>query len=586
MWSSASSTREPWGMTVVSLMAPAVSARRRRSGSSALLYVGYCMFAVLVLVAIFAPVFYGDSASTMTGIPNSGPTAAFPMGTDGLGRDMLARTLVATQVTVLAATSATLLAAVAGVGIGVGVWLSPRRVREVSLRIIDFWVSYPAMLVAIVVAAILGRGLLPAVLAIAVANTAGFARLTANLAAGIASRDYVVTARLMGVPVGRVATRHVIPNMSEPLLILVAQAFAGTLVELAGLSFIGLGAQSPAFDWGSLLNEGVKKIYTNPILVVAPATVLIFASMAALFIGDGLAAAANPRSNVSRARMLRSGTAPAAAPTDALLVVDGLTVRHNETDRELVSNVSFTIARGEVLGIVGESGSGKSVTASVVAKLLAEGLTASANRLSLADADLFDTLSRKDLARRVALVYQDPGTALNPALTLGGQLTDVLVRVLGQTRKAARRNLVERFSDVLLTDPEGRLRQYPHQLSGGMKQRAMIASAMSTNAQLLVADEPTTALDVTVQREVLALIKRMNADLGTSVLFISHDLGVVRALCDRVLVMKDGEVVERIDDMKHLSPDTVSHPYTRQLLAATPVVHVPQAAAEGAEAVR
>ncbi|SDZ42250.1 ABC-type dipeptide/oligopeptide/nickel transport system, ATPase component [Herbiconiux ginsengi] len=556
-----------------------------------MLYVGYVMFAVVLLVAVIAPIYYGDSATAMTSTRNSGPTGAFPMGTDGLGRDMLARTLVATRVTVLAAISATLLAALAGISIGVGVWLAPRRVREASLRVIEFWVSYPAMLVAIVVAAILGRGILPAVLAIAVANTAGFARLTANLAAGIASRDYVVTARLMGVPVGRVAARHVVPNMAEPLLILIAQAFAGTLVELAGLSFIGLGAQSPAFDWGSLLNEGVKKIYTNPILVVAPATALIFASMAALFIGDGLAAAANPRSNTSRARMLRAPVpAPASAATpvhsDALLVVDDLSVRHNDSGKELVSHVSFTIDRGEVLGIVGESGSGKSVTASVVAKLLAEGLTASAGRLSLAGADLFDNLSRKDLARRVALVYQDPGTALNPALTLGSQLSDVLVKVLGQKRTEARRNLVERFSEVLLTDPEGRLRQYPHQLSGGMKQRAMIASAMSTNAQLLVADEPTTALDVTVQREVLSLIKRMNKEMGTSVLFISHDLGVVRALCDRVLVMKEGEIVERIDDMAHLSPESVKHPYTRQLLAATPVVHVPGAVTAGSEALR
>lgn len=556
---------------------------RTRFRSPALLYVGYAMFALLVLVALFAPMIFGEAATTMTGVANSGPSAQFPMGSDTLGRDMLARTLVATQVTMFAATVATALAAVAGIGIGVAVWLSPRRVREASLRVIDFWVAYPAMLVAIVVAAILGRGIVPAILAIAIANTAGFARLTANLAAGIASREYVVTARLMGVPSGRIAFRHVIPNMSEPLLILIAQAFAGTLVELSGLSFIGLGAQSPAFDWGSLLNEGVKKIYSNPILIVAPAVALIFASLAALFVGDGLAAAANPRSNVSRSRMRRSGPpATRTASVDALLVVDSLTVTHNESGRELVKDVSFTISRGEVLGIVGESGSGKSVTASVVARLLSEGLTAEARTLRLAGADLFDAVSDKELARRVALVYQDPGTALNPALTLGSQLSDVLVKVLRHPRADARRNLLDRFRDVLLTDPEGRMKQYPHQLSGGMKQRAMIASAMSTGAQLLVADEPTTALDVTVQREVLSLIKRMNAESGTSVLFISHDLGVVRALCDRVLVMKDGEIVEQIDDARNLSPERVNHPYTRQLLAATPMVRLETTGAETA----
>jgi len=555
---------------------PPPTARRIRFRSAPLLYVGLAMFGVLVLVAILAPIFLSDAASTMTGDPNSGPTAAHPMGTDGLGRDMLARTLVATRVTMLAAAATTVLAGVVGIGIGVGVWLSPRRVREFSLRIIEFLVSYPAMLIAIVVAAILGRGIVPAVLAIAVANTAGFARLTANLAAGLASREYVVTARLMGVPTGRIAVRHVLPNMAEPLLILISAAFAGALVELSGLSFIGLGAQSPAFDWGSLLNEGVRKIFTNPVLVVPPAVALVFASLASLFIGDGLAAASNPRSNVSRARLVRDPAIPAIVPAgDPLLVVDGLTVRHSQTGRALVSDVSFTVGRGEVVGIVGESGSGKSVTASVVSKLLAEGLSASVGTLTLAGTDLTTRVSGKDMARRVAMIYQDPGTALNPALTVGSQLSDVLVRVLGHPRRAARRNLIERFRQVLLTDPEGRMRQYPHQLSGGMKQRAMIASAMSTEAQLLVADEPTTALDVTVQREVLALVRRMNAEMGTSVLFISHDLGVVRALCDRVLVMKDGEIVERIDDVGRLTVDDVSHPYTKQLLAATPLIQVP-----------
>jgi ABC-type dipeptide/oligopeptide/nickel transport system ATPase component/ABC-type dipeptide/oligopeptide/nickel transport system permease subunit len=541
------------------------------------------MLAVLVLTAIIAPIFLDHAATTLTSTANSGPTHAHPMGTDSLGRDMLARVLVATRETLLAAVFSTAIAAVLGIGLGITAWLAARRVREVILRLIEFWVSYPTLLVAIIVAAILGRGLAPAVFAIGLANAGGFARLTANLAAGISTREFVVTARLMGVPSGRIATRHIVPNMAEPQLILIAQAFAGALVELSGLSFIGLGAQSPSFDWGALLNEGASKIYTNPILIVGPSIALVFASLAALFVGDGLAAAANPRTNLRRARMLHhSGTELAPLTPDTLLSVDRLTVRHDDSGRELVSDVSLSIRRGEVLGIVGESGSGKSVTASVVSKLLAEGLTATAARVELSGADLLGRVSGRELARRVAMVYQDPGTALNPALTLGNQLSDVLSRALGSTRRAARQNLLERFRDVLLTDPEGRMRQYPHQLSGGMKQRAMIASAMSTRAELLVADEPTTALDVTVQREVLTLIKRMNAKMGTSVLFISHDLGVVRALCDRVLVMRDGRIVEAIDDVAHMTPEGVAHPYTRQLLEATPIVTMPGRDIEGA----
>lgn len=541
------------------------------------LVIGLVMLGVIALTAVVAPLAMGGQATGIGGTPNLGSTPEHLLGTDTLGRDMLARTLVATQSTVLMAAIATALSAVVGIAAGIAVWLAPRRVREIGLRAIEFAVSYPTMLVAIIVAAILGQGVVQVVIAIAVANIAGFARLTANLAAKIASSEYVTTARLMGVPAHRVALRHVLPNMAEPTLILIAGAFSGALVEISGLSFLGLGAQSPAFDWGTLLNDGLSKIVTNPVVILGPAVALTFTSLAALLVGDGLAAAANPRSNTTRARLERIDGEPAVQDADAVLVADGITVRHGVTGRTLVDDVSFTIRRGEVLGIVGESGSGKSVTASVVGRLLGEGLSASARSLRLGGTDLLGRVPERTLAEKMAFVYQDPGTALNPALILGIQLSDVLRIRLRHSRRGALGILLAGFRAVKLTDPEGRLRQYPHQLSGGMKQRAMIASAMSSKPDLLIADEPTTALDVTVQREVLTLIKRMNEEQGTAVLFISHDLGVVRALCDRVLVMKDGRIVERIDDVRSLAEHTVQHQYTKQLLAATPVVTVPTA---------
>ena len=546
------------------------------------LAVGLAVLALIALIALVAPIVLGDEATGLgRGGANAGPSAEHLLGTDTLGRDMLARTLVATRTTVLMAAIATALSALAGVAAGIAVWLAPRRLRELGLRAIEFAVSYPTMLVAIIVAAILGRGVVQVVAAIAIANIAGFARLTANLAARIASSEYVTTARLTGVPTYRIAQRHVLPNMAEPMLILIAGAFSGTLVEISGLSFIGLGAQTPSFDWGTLLNDGLSKIAVNPVVIVGPAAALTLASLAALLVGDGLAAAANPRSNSTRARLVRAGQ-PSPAPAPALLIAEGITVQHGPTGRTLVSDVSFTIRRGEVLGIVGESGSGKSLTASVVARLLGEDLDASARWLDFGGTDLLGRVPERELAQRIGLVYQDPGTALNPALVLGSQLSDVLRIRLGHSRRAARDILTAAFRSVKLTDPEGRLGQYPHQLSGGMKQRAMIASAMSTRPELIIADEPTTALDVTVQREGLSLLKGMNEETGTAMLFISHDLGVVRAVCDRVLVMKDGVVVERIDDIAQLSEETVQHPYTRQLLAATPVV-VPPGVAGRAE---
>ncbi|WP_236683372.1 dipeptide/oligopeptide/nickel ABC transporter permease/ATP-binding protein [Demequina sediminicola] len=548
----------------------------RRLRWNGTLIAGIVMFAIVALIALVAPMIYSGQAATLTGESNLGSEPGHLLGTDALGRDMLARTLVATRTTVLMALAATAIAAVLGVGFGIAVWLAPPRIRNLGLRLIEFFISYPGLLLAIIVAAILGQGAITAVIAVAVASIAGFARLTANLASGIASRQYITTARLLGVPGYRIAIRHVLPNMAEPMLIITAQAFAGALVEISGLSFVGLGTQAPYYDYGTLLADSLSKIMTNPILLVGPAVAIIFVSMAALFVGDGLAAAANPRSNAKQAQMSARVDEGSSldVPTDAVLVADGIRVSHIESGREIVSDVSFTIGRGEIVGIVGESGSGKSLTASVVSCLLQDGLEASARRLTLGHTDLLGRVPQAELASRIGLVYQDPGTALNPALTLGSQLTDVLRTRLGFSRREARKALIAAFKDVLMPDPEGRLRQNPHELSGGMNQRAMIASAMSVEPELLIADEPTTALDVTVQREVLTLINRLNSERGTAVLFISHDLGVVRRLCDRVLVMQQGQIVEHITSMDDLTVERAQHPYTKQLLAATPVVNV------------
>lgn len=559
--------------------------RGRRFAWNGTLVVGLVMTAVVVLVAVFAPMFLTDKATALSSDAGVGSEPGHLLGTDSLGRDMLARTLVATRLTVLMALAATVIAGVAGIAIGIGVWLAPRRIRELGLRAIEFAVSYPTLLVAIMIAAILGQSVTTVIIAIGIANIAGFARLTANLAAGLSQRDFVSTARLVGVPPHRLAIRHILPNMAEPMLILLTQTLAGALVEISGLSFVGLGSQNPSFDFGTLLQDALGRLGTNPVLVIGPAFALFFTSLAALFVGDGLAAAANPRSVGTRARLERAA-APADAPqprASALLTASNITVTHARTGRELVRDVSFHIDRGEILGIVGESGSGKSLTASVVSRLVSEGLTATASRLSLGDTDLIGKVSPTELATRIGLVYQDPGTSLNPALTLGSQFSDVLTTHQGLSRKAARDRVAAGFRSVLLPDPEGRLKQFPHELSGGMKQRAMISSAMSTEPDLLIADEPTTALDVTVQREVLSIIKRMNTEVGTAVLFISHDIGVVRRLCDRVLVMKDGRVVEEITSPDRLTVDSVSHPYTKQLLAATPTVVVGSAPAQEQE---
>ncbi|MDX3845741.1 dipeptide/oligopeptide/nickel ABC transporter permease/ATP-binding protein [Streptomyces europaeiscabiei] len=569
-------------------MATDTTARRWRRNPS--LLSGAVILGLLLLVALVAPPLLSGSAETLTGDTRLGPGAQHLLGTDAFGRDVLARALVATRLTLLMAAAATAASFVLGVAIGALVHLAPGWLRETCLRLIDSAVAFPSLVLALVIAAVLGPGMSSAIVAIAVAGVPGFARLTANLAATVADKDYVLTARLLGVPGLRILGRHVLPNISGPLLVLLSSSFTLSLLDISSLSFVGLGVQNPQYDWGRLLNEALPSIFAQPSLVLAPSIMLIVTGVGAMLLGDGVASLVDPRTRGTAPAPARTadpagpgapaqdgavqapqapGGAVAVAGTepDGLLTVAGLTVRAGE--RTLVDDVSFTIGAGQIVGLVGESGSGKSTIAMAVAGLLPEGVQANASRLALGDLDLLATPPERRLATDIGIVYQDPIGTFNPALRLGTQLTEVARVHLGTPRRQAAQDMVRALADIHVTEPDRRLRQHPHELSGGMLQRASIASAMTTNPRLLIADEPTTALDVTVQAEVLRQFRRINREHGTAMLFISHDIGVVGVLCDTVLVLHGGRVVDRTTG-GDLRRGTVTHPYTRALLAATP----------------
>ena len=248
---------------------------------------------------------------------------------------------------------------------------------------------------------------------------------------------------------------------------------------------------------------------------------------------------------------------------------------HFSTDRGVVravDGVSFTLEPGEVLGLVGESGSGKSVTAMSIMRLIREPPgRIMADELTFDGVDLLAATERDMLSIRtskIAMVFQDPMRSLNPVLTVGRQLTETLTRHLKLDRKAARRRAIELLEMVGIPMAEKRLKAYPHEFSGGMRQRVMIAIALSCSPRLLIADEATTALDVTIQAQIVDLVKRLTRELGTSVIWISHDLGLVANLCDRVNVMYAGRIVESgsVRDVFRYP----SHGYTVGLMACTP----------------
>ena len=374
----------------------------------------------MIVTAVVAPLFLADAAETLTPDTRQGPSAEHLMGTDDFGRDILARSLVATRLTLIMSVSATVIAVLGGLALGAGVWLAPRRVREVALRLIEAAVAYPSLILALIIAAILGPGSVTAVIAIGLAGIPGFARLTANMAASVSHRNFVGTARLLGVPAPLLAVRHLLPNMAEPILVMATSSFALSLLEISSLSFVGLGVQSPEYDFGRLLNEGLVSIYSQPLQVVVPSIMLVVSGLGAMLIGDGLASAADPRGGrrfLGKRLPARRPVSASPAP-DALLEVDNLTVTA-PNGKELVKGISFSIKSGEIVGLVGESGSGKSMTAMTVAGLLAEGVTATAHTLRLDGLDLLARNDPKVLASSIGLVFQDPGTTFNPALRMG-----------------------------------------------------------------------------------------------------------------------------------------------------------------------
>ncbi|HEV7265282.1 MAG TPA: ABC transporter ATP-binding protein [Falsiroseomonas sp.] len=258
----------------------------------------------------------------------------------------------------------------------------------------------------------------------------------------------------------------------------------------------------------------------------------------------------------------------------SLLRVENLSVAFGPT--RVLEDLSLDIAEGEVLGVVGESGSGKSMTALAVMGLLPIGGRVAAGRIIFEGNDITH-LPEREMQRlrgaRMAMIFQEPMASLNPVLTVGEQIAEVLRRHRGLGRRAAHNEAVALLKLVEIAAAERRVDEYPHQLSGGMRQRAMIAIALACRPRLLIADEPTTALDATVQAGILDLLRGLRRELGMAVLLITHDLGVVSDICERVVVMYAGRVAETGDAATIFAQP--SHPYTRALLAAIPRLEGP-----------
>ena len=264
---------------------------------------------------------------------------------------------------------------------------------------------------------------------------------------------------------------------------------------------------------------------------------------------------------------------------EPLLEIDNLSVtfRRRRSVTRAVDGVSYSVAPGEIVGVVGESGSGKSVTVLALMGLLPDRGVEVTGQVRYAGRDLLslgDSAMAKLRGREIAMVFQDPISSLNPVVPIGVQVAEVLLTHTRTTRRAAMAESVDLLRRCGIPDPERRLKEYPHQLSGGMRQRALIAMALACTPKLLICDEPTTALDVTIQAQVLELLKELVTDSGTAMIMITHDLGVVAGLCDQVNVMYSGRIVEAAPRTELFAHPR--HRYTHGLLASIPRLDLPR----------
>ena len=515
------------------------------------------------------------------------------LGADSAGRDVFSRLLFAGQFSLAGALVALAVAMVLGVTAGLiagyyGGWFD-----AVSSWLTGLMMALPGMVVLLAARAVLGPSMWLSMMIFGVMLSPAFFRLVYASVTAVRNELYVDAARVSGLSDFRIIGRHILTVVRAPVIIQSAMVLGIAIAIQAGLEFLGLGDLNIP-TWGSMLNDGFINIFKSPTLVLWPALVIGLVCIALTLLANAMrdelersrgpvkksrkAAAAAAAADAEGAAEKRGAAAvvhpdePAETAGELLLEVTDLGVGYDQPDgstTHVVNHVGLTVRRGEVHGLVGESGSGKTQTAFSILRLLPQGGRITGGSIFFEGKDLAH-LSEKEMTKvrgkRIAYIPQEPMSNLDAAFTIGSQLTEPMRVCLGLSKAEARKRALALLAKVGIPHPERTFNAYPHQISGGMAQRVLIAGAVSCEPDLLIADEPTTALDVTVQAEVLNLLRELQDELNMGVILVTHNFGVVADLCDRVSVMQTGRVVET-GPVRAIF-NNAQHPYTRQLLDA------------------
>ena len=515
------------------------------------------------------------------------------LGADSAGRDVFSRLLFAGQFSLAGALVALAVALVLGVTAGLAAGYYGGWFDSVSSWLTGLMMALPGMVVLLAARAVVGPSMWLSMMIFGVLLSPAFFRLVYASVTAVRNELYVDAARVSGLSDVRIIGRHILTVVRAPVIIQSAMVLGIAIAIQSGLEFLGLGDRKIP-TWGSMLNDGFINIFKSPTLVLWPALIIGLVCIALTLLANAMrdelersrgpvkksrkAAAAEAAADVEGAAEKRGAAAvvhadePNEDAGEILLEVTDLGVGYDQPDgstTHVVNHVNLTVRRGEVHGLVGESGSGKTQTAFSILRLLPQGGRITGGSIVFEGKDLAQ-LSEKEMTKvrgkRIAYIPQEPMSNLDSAFTIGSQLMEPMRVCLGISKAEARKRALSLLAKVGIPNPERTFDAYPHQISGGMAQRVLIAGAVSCAPDLLIADEPTTALDVTVQAEVLNLLRELQDELNMGVILVTHNFGVVADLCDRVTVMQTGRVVET-GPVRSIF-NHAQHPYTRQLLGA------------------
>ena len=542
---------------------------------------GIILFILLLLIITTPFLNLSDPNAINTSDRFSLPfTSNYLLGADHLGRDILSRVMWGTRLSLAVGFSAALIAAILGSFIGIIAGYFGGFFDNILMRSVDVLMAFPYVLLALAIVAVMGPGLFNSLIAVAIVNIPFFARNVRGISLAYAKSDFMIAAKISGRSTFSCIIFELLPNLIPTIIVAFSTTIGWMILETAGLSFLGLGSQPPQADLGSMLGEGRASLIVHSHNSLIPGLMILFIVMGFNLFGDGIRDALDPK--LSQGKLGRS-----KALTDlkknfvfsercskSFLEVNNLTTKfiRNNYEIEAIKKVNLSLQKGECLAIVGESGSGKSVTALSITRLVASPpgiITEGFINYKGTDLLNINLQTMQDIrGKKISYIFQDPQSTLHPLQKVGSQISEMIINHKRINKINLKKEVLKLLSDVKIIDPERVINLYPHQLSGGMRQRIGIAMAIANKPDIIIADEPTTALDVTVQAKILNIINSLKKEFNLSIIFISHDINVVSKISDNIIVMFNGEIVEFGKTEKILN--SPKNKYTQKLIKTSP----------------